>query len=99
MSSMRLNRFDLNLLMALDALLNEKNVPRAGERVYLSQPAMSAALGKLREYFRDPLLIRAGRDFELTSRGLALIGPVREVLMHAQVVLGTDRKSTRLNSS
>jgi len=90
MSSMRLNRFDLNLLMALDALLNEKNVTRAGERVFLSQPAMSAALGKLREYFRDPLRVRVGRDLELTSRGLALIGPVREVLMHAQVVLGTQ---------
>ena len=83
MSSMRLNRFDLNLLMALDALLNEKNVTRAGERVFLSQPAMSAALGKLREYFRDPLLVRVGRDLELTLRGLALIGLVCEVLVYA----------------
>src|SRR5271163_2833775 len=90
MSSMRLNRFDLNLLMVLDALLTEKNVTRAGERVFLSQPAMSAALGKLREYFNDPLLVRIGRDMQLTSRGLALIEPVRDVLMHAQVVLGTQ---------
>ena len=87
---MRLNRFDLNLLMALDALLNEKNVTRAGERVFLSQPAMSAALGKLREYFNDPLLVRVGRDLELTSKGLALVEPVRKMLVHAQVILGTQ---------
>ena len=48
---MQLNRFDLNLLIALDALLHEKNVTRAAERVFVSQPAMSAALQKLREYF------------------------------------------------
>jgi LysR family transcriptional regulator, nod-box dependent transcriptional activator len=89
MSSVRLNRFDLNLLVALDALLSEKNVTRAGERVFLSQPAMSAALGKLRDYFRDPLLVRVGREFELTPRGLALVEPVRAMLMHAQEVVGT----------
>ncbi len=87
---MRLNRFDLNLLMALDALLREKNVTRASERVFLSQPAMSAALNKLREYFDDPLLVRVGRDLELTARGLALVEPVRDMLMQAQIVLGTQ---------
>ena len=90
MTSMRLNRFDLNLLMALDALLREKNVTRASERVFLSQPAMSAALNKLREYFGDPLLVRVGRDLELTARGLALVEPVRDMLMQAQIVLGTQ---------
>lgn len=47
---MQLNRFDLDLLIALDALLHEKNVTRAAERLYISQPAMSAALQKLRDY-------------------------------------------------
>src|SRR5258707_1305377 len=47
---MQLNRFDLNLLIALDALLHERNVTRAAERVFISQPAMSAALQKLREF-------------------------------------------------
>ena len=46
---MHLNKFDLNLLIALDALLQEKNVTRAAERVFVSQPAMSAALQKLRD--------------------------------------------------
>ncbi len=47
---MQLNRFDLDLLIALDTLLHEKNVTRAAERLYISQPAMSAALQKLRDY-------------------------------------------------
>ena len=87
---MQLNRFDLNLLISLDVLLREKNVTRAAERVHLSQPAMSAALHKMREYFDDPLLIRVGRDMELTPRGLALIEPVREALFHIQAALGTE---------
>src|SRR5688572_14126405 len=85
---MQLNRFDLNLLIALDALLHEKNVTRAAERVFVSQPAMSAALQKLRDYFDDPLLVRVGRDMELTPRGLSLVEPVREALLRIQATLG-----------
>jgi LysR family nod box-dependent transcriptional activator len=84
---MRLNRFDLNLLLALDALLQERNVTRAAERVFLSQPAMSSALARLREFFGDPLLVRVGRDLELTPRGRALLEPVHEMLLKAQAVL------------
>jgi DNA-binding transcriptional LysR family regulator len=87
---MQLNRFDLNLLIALDALIHEKNVTRAAERVFVSQPAMSAALQKLREYFNDPLLVRVGRDMELTPRGLSLVEPVREALLRIQATLGTQ---------
>ncbi|MGB6451159.1 MAG: LysR family transcriptional regulator [Steroidobacteraceae bacterium] len=87
---MQLNRFDLNLLIALDALLHEKNVTRAAERVFVSQPAMSAALQKLRDYFDDPLLVRVGRDMELTPRGLSLVEPVREALLRIQATLGTQ---------
>jgi len=87
---MQLNRFDLNLLIALDALIHEKNVTRAAERVFISQPAMSAALQKLREYFEDPLLVRVGRDMQLTPRGLSLVGPVRDALLQIQVTLGTQ---------
>ncbi|HTT03420.1 MAG TPA: LysR family transcriptional regulator [Steroidobacteraceae bacterium] len=87
---MQLNRFDLNLLIALDALLHEKNVTRAAERVFVSQPAMSAALQKLRDYFSDPLLVRVGRDMELTPRGLSLVEPVREALLSIQATLGTQ---------
>ncbi|HEV7714290.1 MAG TPA: LysR family transcriptional regulator [Steroidobacteraceae bacterium] len=87
---MQLNRFDLNLLIALDALIHEKNVTRAAERVFVSQPAMSAALQKLRDYFNDPLLVRVGRDMQLTPRGLSLVEPVREALLRIQVTLGTQ---------
>jgi DNA-binding transcriptional LysR family regulator len=87
---MQLNRFDLNLLIALDALLQEKNVTRAAERVFISQPAMSAALQKLREFFEDPLLVRVGRDMQLTPRGLSLVEPVREALLKIQTTLGTQ---------
>jgi LysR family transcriptional regulator, nod-box dependent transcriptional activator len=87
---MQLNRFDLNLLIALDALLREKNVTRAAERVFVSQPAMSAALHKLREYFNDPLLVRVGREMDLTPRALSLVEPVREALLRIQVMLGTQ---------
>lgn len=85
---MHLNRFDLNLLVALDALLQEKNVTRAAQRVGFSQPAMSAALHKCREYFGDPLLTRAGRQMCLTPRGLALVEPVREALLGVRSILG-----------
>lgn len=87
---MLLNRFDLNLLIALDALLREKNVTRAAERVFLSQPAMSAALQKLRAYFNDPLLVRVGRELQLTPKGLSLVEPVHEVLLRVQATLATQ---------
>lgn len=87
---MQLNRFDLNLLIALDALLQERSVTRAAERAFVSQPAMSAALQKLREFFNDQLLVRVGRDMELTPRGLSLLGPVREAILRIQATLGTQ---------
>lgn len=59
-------RLDLNLLLALDALLDERSVTRAAERLALSQPALSASLAKLRLHFGDPLLVRHGRQHELT---------------------------------
>lgn len=87
---MPLNRFDLNLLIALDALLRDKNVTRAGERVYLSQSAMSGALQRLRDYFGDELLVRTGREFELTPRASSLVKPVREILLRIQATLEVE---------
>ncbi|WP_405907648.1 MULTISPECIES: LysR family transcriptional regulator [unclassified Streptomyces] len=69
---MNLSRLDLNLVLALRALLEERNVTRAGERVGLSQPAMSAALSRLRRHFDDELLARTGNAYELTPLGVAL---------------------------
>jgi DNA-binding transcriptional LysR family regulator len=71
---------DLNLLVALDALLAERNVSRAAVRLHLSQPATSALLARLRELFGDPLLLRSARGMLPTPRALELLGPVRQVL-------------------
>ncbi|MFD3328797.1 LysR family transcriptional regulator [Streptomyces sp. NPDC058701] len=70
---MNLARLDLNLVVALRALLEERNVTRAGQRVGLSQPAMSAALGRLRRHFDDDLLARVGGHYELTALGQVLL--------------------------
>lgn len=63
---MELPALDLNLIVVLHALLEERNVTRAGERVGLSQPATSAALARLRRHFDDPLLERSGSHYALT---------------------------------
>jgi DNA-binding transcriptional LysR family regulator len=93
--AVRLNRFDLNLLAALDALLQERSVSRAAQRLGMSQSAMSAALHHLREYFNDPLLTPIGRGLTLSPRGLALIEPVRQSLVQIEAVL--DAPPPQLN--
>jgi DNA-binding transcriptional LysR family regulator len=77
---MNLNSLDLNLLVALDALLLEANVSRAAMRIGLSQPAVSHALQRLREALGDPLLVRVGARMELTPRAQALRGPLAQAL-------------------
>lgn len=84
---MHLNGLDLNLLVSLDALLNERNVTRASERLHVSQPAMSFALQKLRFHFSDPLLERIGRQMELTPRARMLVGPLKEILFDVRALL------------
>jgi DNA-binding transcriptional LysR family regulator len=77
---MNLNSLDLNLLIALDALLKEANVSRAAMRIGLSQPALSHALQRLRDLIGDPLLVRTGSRMELTPRAQALRGPLAQAL-------------------
>lgn len=74
----KLTTFDLNLIIALDALLRERSVTRAGEAVGLSQSAMSGVLGRLRHSFKDELLVRVGRRLELTPLAEDLLEPVRQ---------------------
>lgn len=87
---MRFNKLDLNLLVALNALLTERNISRAAEKLYLSQPATSGALARLRAYFEDELLIPSGRQLILTPRAKELIEPVREVLMRIDTTIATQ---------
>src|SRR3954449_6818071 len=77
---MNLNSLDLNLLVALDALLREANVSRAAMRIGLSQPAASHALQRLRGLIGDPLLVRTGARMELTPRAQALRAPLAQAL-------------------
>ena len=77
---MNLNSLDLNLLVALDALLREANVSRAAMRIGLSQPAASHALQRLRDLIGDPLLVRSGARMELTPRAQALRAPLAQAL-------------------
>ena len=85
---MVLHGVDLNLLPALDALLAERNVTRAAERMSLGQPAMSAVLARLRKHFGDPLLVREGRGLVLTTLAASLVAPVREAMAATEAVLG-----------
>ena len=85
---MNIQTFDLNLLRVLDALLRERNVSRAAERLALSQPAVSNALNRLRELLDDPLLVRAGRAMQPTPRALALEAPIRAALRQIEQSLG-----------
>ncbi len=83
---MRFEKLDLNLLVALDALLTTRNVSRAAERLFLSQPATSLALGRLRQHFDDDLLRPVGRTLVLTPLATELIAPVRDVLLQIQTI-------------
>ncbi len=87
---MNIRSVDLNLLVALDALLNELHVTRAAERVGLSQPAMSNALSRLRHVFRDELLVRTPQGMQATPRARELAEPVRQVLRSIERVFDGD---------
>lgn len=77
---MRLNRLDLNLLVALDALLTLRSVTAAAHKLHITQPSMSSSLSRLRTHFDDALLVKVGRRMELTTLGEELVDSVRETL-------------------
>jgi DNA-binding transcriptional LysR family regulator len=81
---MNLSRIDLNLLVAFDALLSEQSVTRAAQRLGLSQPAMSSALGRLRLLLDDAVLIRTPNRMVPTARAMELVGPVRQILQQIE---------------
>lgn len=79
-----LNNLDLNLLKALNALLEERNVTRAAERLALTQPAVSGMLARLRLYFADPLLIRTSNGMIPTDRAMTLAAPLKRILQELE---------------
>lgn len=88
---MNLRQFDLNLLVALDALLKERSVTRAGERLHLSQSAMSSTLSRLRNLFGDELLVRVGRHLEPTAFAAEIAGPVRDCVQQIENLINSKR--------
>lgn len=92
MKSIDLSAIDLNLLVAFEALLEERSVTLSAQRLHLGQPAMSAALGRLRILFEDELFIRMGREMQPTSKALeiaigilAALQQIRQTLEAGQV--------------
>lgn len=81
---MNLAAIDLNLLLVFDALMTERHVTRAGQRIGLSQPAVSAALNRLRGIIDDELFIRRGGEMVPTARALALADPITEALKQVE---------------
>jgi len=104
---MSLSGVDLNLLVALDALLAERSVTRAASRLGLSQPGMSNTLARLRKLFGDPLLVREGLTLVPTPRAESLRQPVADALSLIQQALdnrpgfdpGTDHATFTVSCS
>ena len=86
-----LRDIDANLLLPLYALLQERNLTHAGDRIALSQPAVSGALVRLRKHFGDDLLVRTRHGFELTPLAARLSPLVAEAVEAAGTLLGGPR--------
>ncbi len=83
---------DLNLLVVFDAILKERNITLAGQRIGLSQPAMSSALGRLRKTFNDPLFVRTGNGMQPTPYAQLLAPPIQHAceLIAGSLQIGAD---------
>jgi LysR family nod box-dependent transcriptional activator len=86
---MRFKKLDLNLVVVLDALLAECSVTKAGLRLNASQTSISDALGRLRQYFNDDLLVQVGRRMVPTPLGESLMKPARSLLLQAEAMVNT----------
>lgn len=84
---MRFKNLDLNLLVALDTLIRVRNVSRAADEMFITQSAMSNALGRLRDYFDDPLLIQVGRSMELSPLAASLEQPLRDIIVRIETAV------------
>ncbi len=84
---MQLRNLDLNLLKAFDALMDERNVTRAAERLAVTQPAVSATLNRLRDALGDPLFVRSQRGVSPTARALEISAPIKRILADIEAVV------------
>src|SRR6516162_5416402 len=91
MHKMNVKSLDFNLLVALKVLLDEKHVTRAAERIGLSQPAMSRALGRLRVIFNDPLLVKSTKGLCLTPKAKELYQPLQTILIDINQLVSSTK--------
>lgn len=99
MSRTRLEDLDLNLIVTLHWLLTEQSVTRAAQRLDVSQPTVSHALGKLRDLLGDPLLIKSGRTMLPTKKAEALQPRVAEVVDRMRDLLLEEERFDPANQS
>jgi LysR family transcriptional regulator, nod-box dependent transcriptional activator len=86
----RFKRLDLNLLVVLDALLRERSVSKAAQRLHLSQPAVSSALGRLREYFNDEILVVHGKQMVATAHAQSIEPMVLKALTDIEALISAS---------
>ena len=85
-----IRNIDLNLLVALDALLDERSVTRAAERLSLTQPTVSGMLARLRDVFGDPLFVRTQRGLLPTPRTEALAPLLKQILVDTAALVAVE---------
>lgn len=95
MDTRELHKVDLNLLISLQVLLEEKNVSRAAERLFITQPAMSKTLARLRGLFGDALFTRSSHGMQPTPRALEIAGGLDDILGDISSLLGGGRFDPR----
>ena len=88
---MNLDRFDLNLLVAFEALMTEGQVTRAARRLHITQPALSGALARLRTVFDDQLFVKDGKSMRPTLRARELDAPIPAIRRAVRHVLDLER--------
>src|SRR3954469_25403706 len=84
---MQLNQIDLNLLVVLDAICTEGGITAAAKKLHLTQPALSHALGRLRDVFADPLFVRHGQKLAPTPLARSLVDPLHRSLHGLETTL------------
>jgi DNA-binding transcriptional LysR family regulator len=87
MRDAHLRNIDLNLLWTLQPLLEERHISRAAKRAFLSQPAMSRALNRLRDTFGDPLLVRSNGTYERTPRGERVLREIEMIMRRLDAIV------------
>ncbi len=94
-----LSRIDLNLLVALQVLMQERNVTRAAERLFVTQPAMSKTLNRLRKLLEDDLFIRSSHGLTPTAKTMDLEAPVNKILAQLTELIVSNQEFDPANTA